>query len=410
MPSLHRAAVGVPNMPRVSVGTGVQDFRRPVRGATHPRASLLTSSTALAVIGLTVLAAFLRFWRLGHQGFWFDEGNTALLVQLSPGKMLGLIPKTESTPPLYYCVAWVWARLFGHSEVPLRSLSALSGVAIVPVAYAAGAKLISRRAGPDRVRAHGMQSAADLVLAGSSFLRAARAPLEPCAGGLRLRSGHPTPRRLAVWVIVSALALATHYYSALAVAPQAAWLLRGGYRRPGVRLAVGIVAVCGLALIPLALSQSHRGLTSWIAHAPLGARIAEVWPQFALGFGSPAWQVLKWVALAAAVVGLVLLAVRPDGRARRGALLAGGLALAGLVLNLLLVAGGIDDLITRNLLAIWMPVMLAVAGGLAAPRTQWLSGSPRRGPVRDGHRGRGRRRHQSQPGAPRLACRGPDAG
>ena len=61
--------------------------------------------------------------------------------------MLGLIPQTESTPPLYYCVAWVWARVFGYGETGLRSLSAVCGVLLVPVVYAAGAKLISRRAG-----------------------------------------------------------------------------------------------------------------------------------------------------------------------------------------------------------------------------------------------------------------------
>ena len=58
----------------------------------------------------------------------------------------------------------------------------------------------------------------------------------------------------------------------------------------------------------------------------------------------------------------------PTGGARRGALIAGGIALAGLVLNLLLIAGGVDDLITRNVLAIWMPAALFVAGGLAAAR------------------------------------------
>ncbi len=68
----------------------------------------------------------------------------------------------------------------------------------------------------------------------------------------------------------------------------------------------------------------------------------------------------------------VLVVVRSDGPARRGALTAGGIALAGLVLNLLLIAGGVDDLITRNLLAIWMPAALFVAGGLAAARAARL--------------------------------------
>jgi hypothetical protein len=47
---------------------------------------------------------------------------------------------------------------------------------------------------------------------------------------------------------------------------------------------------------------------------------------------------------------------------------AAGLALAGLALVLLFVGAGVDDLLTRNLLAIWMPAAIAVAGGLALMR------------------------------------------
>ena len=60
--------------------------------------------------------------------------------------MLGLIPQTESTPPLYYCVAWVWARMFGYGETGLRSLSAVCGVSVVPVAYGGGREARSRAA------------------------------------------------------------------------------------------------------------------------------------------------------------------------------------------------------------------------------------------------------------------------
>src|SRR5438874_2178910 len=124
----------------VSVGTLSPDRPRSV-----PRDG--ASSATLAVAAFTVLAAVLRFVAIGHQGFWFDEANTALLVHFSPGKMLGLIPQSESTPPLYYCLAWVWARVFGYGETGLRSLSAVAGVATVPVAYAAACKLVSPRAG-----------------------------------------------------------------------------------------------------------------------------------------------------------------------------------------------------------------------------------------------------------------------
>ena len=117
------------NIPAVSVGAAAPDLRRPaapaqaVAGAC--RAGRSGSGRGRRV---DAVAAVLRFYRLGHQGFWFDEGNTALLVHFSPGKMLGLIPQTESTPPLYYCVAWVWARVFGYGETGLRSLSAVCGV------------------------------------------------------------------------------------------------------------------------------------------------------------------------------------------------------------------------------------------------------------------------------------------
>jgi hypothetical protein len=61
---------------------------------------------------------------------------------------------------------------------------------------------------------------------------------------------------------------------------------------------------------------------------------------------------------------------RSEDQARRGALLAGGIALTGFLISLALVVVGFDDLLTRNLLAIWAPAAVLVAGGLAAARAQ----------------------------------------
>ena len=68
--------------------------------ARTPAADRSFGAPWAGVAALTVLATALRFYRIGHQGFWFDEANTALLVHFSPGKMLGLIPQSESTPPI----------------------------------------------------------------------------------------------------------------------------------------------------------------------------------------------------------------------------------------------------------------------------------------------------------------------
>jgi len=280
----------------VSVGTTVLS-RPPTRRAARRAGSLLTR-VAIAVGTLTVLGAVLRFYRLGHQGFWFDEGNTALLVHLSPGKMLGLIPQSESTPPLYYCVAWVWARVFGYGEVGLRSLSAVAGILTVPIAFGAGAKLVSLRAG---IIASALAAVNPLLIwysqeARSYELLVLFSALSMLAFAYVL--DRPTPRASAGWVIASALALATHYYAILIVVPQVAWLLMVHHRRRPVQAAVGVVALCGLALIPLALSQQRTGRTDWIAHVSLARRMKQIVPQFVIGFGSPGYGVLEPVAVA----------------------------------------------------------------------------------------------------------------
>ncbi len=355
-------------MAGVSAGSLAHEDRRPARGgpvALGRRARAHPAELALA--GLVVAGAVLRFHGVASQGFWFDEANTALLVHLSPGKMLGLIPQTESTPPLYYLVAWVWARVFGFAEAGLRSLSALAGVLVIPVAYATGAKLISRRAA---LIVAALTACSPLLVwysqeARSYELLALTSATALLAFAYSLRN--PRPRALAAWVLACALALATHYYAILAIAPQAVWLLASHWRRRAVQIAVAAVALCGLALIPLALAENATGNAAWIGAAPLGARLRQIVPLFVIGTGSPVHAVLEPLAAALALAGIGMLALA-DRAQRRGPLLAGGLAGGGLALILLLVAFGVDDLIARNLIALWLPAALIVAGGLALPR------------------------------------------
>ena len=357
--------------PGVSVGILAPDLRRPL---TSRRARPLVSTPELAAVAaLTLLAAALRFARIGHQGFWFDEANTALLVHFSPGKMIGLIPQTESTPPLYYCVAWAWARVFGYGEAGLRSLSALAGLLTVPVVFAAGRKLISVRAG---LIAAALTASNPVLIWYSQEARSYE--LLVLLTSLSLLAfayarARPTPRSLAAWVIASAVALATHYYAVLAVVPEAIWLLVVHRRRRPVQIAVAVVGLCGLGLIPLAISQHGTGRSTWISSSPLRRRLGQIVPQFAAGFDGPAHGVLEPVSLAIVVLALVLLVLaRSSDAARRGALVAAGLALAGFLLSLLLVAVGFDDLLTRNMLGLWPACALLVAGGLAVARPRFV--------------------------------------
>jgi len=102
-------------------------LRRVLREPPARRSAFTRHPTGSAVAALTILAAALRLYRIGHQGLWFDEGYTVMLVKLPFAKLLSAVPKTESTPYLYYLLAWVWTHIFGRGASDLRALSALAG-------------------------------------------------------------------------------------------------------------------------------------------------------------------------------------------------------------------------------------------------------------------------------------------
>lgn len=65
------------------------------------------------------------------ESLWGDEAFSALAVKLPFKEMIGVVMK-DTAPPLFYLLGYGWERLFGSSEVALRSLSliliAFSGV------------------------------------------------------------------------------------------------------------------------------------------------------------------------------------------------------------------------------------------------------------------------------------------
>jgi mannosyltransferase len=357
------------------VGVGTLTGTRGARGRASAARAFALDREMVALALLIVLAAALRFWRLRHQGFWFDEANTSQEVRYSPGPMLTLLKHYESTPPLYYAIAWVWARIFGFGEAGLRSLSAVCGVLVVPLAYALGAKLTSRRAG---LIAAALAACNPFLIWYSQEARAYE--LVVLLTGLSILAfvyaeEEPTPWALAAWAVASALALATEYYSVLVVVPAAAWLLWRHRRVRAVQVGIGAVVVWSLPLLWFAISQNATRHASWIAPIPLGHRLAQVIPQFLIAFGAPGGGVLVRIADAIALIALislVLRAWRAGASAERGAVIAAGLFAAGIAINFLLIAIGIDNLLTRNVIALWLPAAVLVAAGLAMPRAKVL--------------------------------------
>jgi mannosyltransferase len=326
----------------------------------------MRARSGLVLAALTALAAILRFSTLHVQSFWFDEAVTVRLVRGSFGHMLSSIGGSESTPPLYYALAWVWTRVFGHGEVGLRSLSALAGTLFVPVAYAAARELATRRVAlviaalatlnplliwySQEARSYSLL----VLFAGLSFLLFARL--------LREQSD----RSFVLWTIASALAIATHYFAAFVVAPEALWLLLVARDRRRPALGIAALVAVGGALLPLLLRQRNLDLTSFITQSSIARRGVLVAKQFVVGYGSPLQALVVALAAALSLVALWLLYVRAVERERSAARVAALIGLAGVAIPLVLALAGADYLDTRNLLAAWLPLMLVLAIGFGA--------------------------------------------
>ncbi len=321
---------------------------------------------------LIALGAAVRFATLGLQSYHHDEVIT--VARVIPGSftdMLRQVKGSESNPPLYYVLAWGWAKAFGTGEVTMRSLSALFGVATIPLAYCAARELSSRRAGliaAALVAVNPMliwysqeaRSYALLVFFGAaSLLFFARA--------LRTREG----RDLALWALASALALCSHYFAVFAVGIEALWLLVAlRWRWRVVLPAVGGVAIVGLALIPLISAQVNPTHIGWIEHSPLSTRLFQTGISFLVGetghvIAEPPRE--RYALLPAILIGvaLLLVAVRGTRAERRGALLGVAIGLGVVALAALAAAIGKDYVVERNLLPALVPLAVAGAIGFA---------------------------------------------
>jgi len=95
---------------------------------------------------IIVLAAGLRFYDLGTQSLWSDEGNSAALASRSFAQ-IARDAASDIHPPLYYWLLRLWTRTFGTTEVGLRSLSAFLGILLVLVIFGLGTRIFNRTTG-----------------------------------------------------------------------------------------------------------------------------------------------------------------------------------------------------------------------------------------------------------------------
>jgi mannosyltransferase len=374
----------------------VEALRRRSNFSTHlealREAVRARSRTFWIVFGLAVGGAVLRFATLGVQSYHHDEIVTASRVMRgSFWHAMDAVGFSESAPPLYYVLGWLWTQVTGTGEFGLRAFSAVAGVATIPVAYLLGAELRGRRAGIAAAALvavnpmllwysqEGRAYALFVLLTALSllyFLRTLRPDVPPVDGQHRYSTGG-TSRDVVLWGVFSALAMATHYFALFPVGAEAVWLL--WRRRRAALPGLGIVAGAGLLLAPLAIHQMSMGHAEWIGAYGLGHRLWGNGITFLLGetgevIARPAHPPLALPPAALAVAAVAAIGLRGEPGERRAAwpllVIAAATVTAPVALGLIDPAK--DYVLARNLMPAVVPLLVVLAIGFTLRQARRL--------------------------------------
>jgi len=209
----------------------------------HPGVAALVAALAIA-LGMT---------RIGSKSLWFDETVSADFASRSFSALLPEIAGGDPNMSLYYVLLNLWRRLFGDSELALRSLSALAGAGAVVAIYALGTRLFSRRIGT---------FAAALLAVNEFMLQYAQTArgytLLACLATMSchlfvVELERPSVSARVAYVVVSAAAVYVHYFAALVLIAQLCTLLllRRRYPLTLVRaaMAAAVIALCVPAIV-----------------------------------------------------------------------------------------------------------------------------------------------------------------
>jgi mannosyltransferase len=329
----------------------------------------------LLIAALAGVAALLRAYQIDAQSLWLDEALSVWRARQPVAAVLAELASTGNHTPLYFVLLSLWVRAVGDGESAVRSLSALFGVATVPVTYLLARRLLGvvpavaatvlLVVSPIHVRYAQEARTYTLLTLGASVALLALA---------HILTGDRRRRWWAAIVLSSALTLHLHntallFLLALNVAFGAAALLARTtpqFERPRLRdwlLAQAAIVLLWAPWLPTMYAQMRRVDESfWIP--PLSIRtILHVISDFVSDFGTPAWAWL-WVAATVALL-LALLAL-----GRKPALLA---LLALLVVTPLaaevLISLRRPILLARTLLWTTVPLYVLLAAGVAQRRS-----------------------------------------
>jgi 4-amino-4-deoxy-L-arabinose transferase-like glycosyltransferase len=328
------------------------------------------SGTLLALVAITAIAVALRAVFVGGQSLGYEEVFTAHIAQARTfGALWRGVRATESTPPLYYVLTWLWVKLGAtHGAVALRMTSLLAGSLTVPVAFLAARRFVSARLA---LVVAWLCAVSPVLVSYAIYARSYALLVLVCAlsvWALGCVLERPSWQRFTLWGLAAALCLWTHYFTAFLLAGEVGVLL---VRLPGQRrrlaLALAGVAATSAPLVSVFLAQNDASeRTAYIASEPLSGRLEGILRQFAMGTNVPS-ALLEGAGIAVVAAASLYALIR--ARREPSAHVLAALALAGAGLPILSALSGIDDkLLARNVLGVWIALAPFAAYGLTRLR------------------------------------------
>jgi 4-amino-4-deoxy-L-arabinose transferase-like glycosyltransferase len=213
------------------------------------------------VLAATLVAAALRFFRLGHQCLWIDEVMTWYNADFgSPFRLPSLLENVHG--PLYGLIVRVWCGAVGDSEWALRLPSALPGVLVVPaLAWLARVWL-----GRDAVIPAAWLAAGSPFLVWYSQEARSYSLLVLCvvlaSAALLALARRPAPRAALAYAASAGAGLLSSFSFALVVPLHLRWWLAGPVGR-GRRLALLGAALLAMVLVVLPWAPRALHTLDW---------------------------------------------------------------------------------------------------------------------------------------------------
>jgi len=324
---------------------------------------MLTGRRVLWAVALLAVAA--RLPGVFTQALWQDEVASArVITEPTLPRMLAHVARTESTPPLWYTLAWL-AHRAGVPVQDVRLLSVAAGGAlaalvvdlarrVVPLPFAALAGLLAALGSQLASHGHELRAYELLALFSALFARVLLAAVE-----------RPSRcRGLALAAVVAAGGL-THYFFALSVLAGLVWLwgdpaARAARQRATAAICLG--AAAATPWLPVSIEQYHQDRFWWIPAFRLRAVLAVPLRLFTPVYGrTELGLALSLVVVAVVAAGCLRLArLSSHGR------LVAALAVLPLAAAALAWAGGVRVFALRNMIGIAPFVSIVVAAAIAS--------------------------------------------